>query len=163
MGLLSKLFGSKTRRRMVSNAAGSGSAFRLRLHQFSACLCAGGRNSECNHRSQGRRIRRARTSRRWQRRPVLHLRARMPRPFIKAIAPVLQASPLMRGATVTLRFGPRRLGNSETGHQASGVMPDFRKSAAAIGNPGTFHTDPAVALFMRRIRFLPESVRNHTG
>jgi hypothetical protein len=28
--------------------------------------------------------------------------------IFKAIAPVLEASPLMRGATVTLRFGPRR-------------------------------------------------------
>ena len=28
----------------------------------------------------------------------------------KAIAPVLEASPLMRGATVTLRYGPRRWG-----------------------------------------------------
>jgi hypothetical protein len=28
----------------------------------------------------------------------------------RAIAPVLQASPLMRGATITLRFGPRRWG-----------------------------------------------------
>jgi hypothetical protein len=28
----------------------------------------------------------------------------------RAIAPVLEASPLMRGATITLRFGPRRWG-----------------------------------------------------
>jgi hypothetical protein len=28
--------------------------------------------------------------------------------IFKVIAPVLEASPLMRGATVTLRFGPRR-------------------------------------------------------
>jgi hypothetical protein len=28
--------------------------------------------------------------------------------IFKAIAPVLEASPLMRGATVTLHFGPRR-------------------------------------------------------
>src|SRR5580765_246700 len=28
----------------------------------------------------------------------------------RAIAPVLQASPLMRGATITLRLGPRRWG-----------------------------------------------------
>ena len=30
--------------------------------------------------------------------------------IFKAIAPVLEASPFMRGATVTLRFGPRRWG-----------------------------------------------------
>jgi hypothetical protein len=30
--------------------------------------------------------------------------------IFRAIAPVLEASPLMRGATVTLRFGPRRWG-----------------------------------------------------
>jgi hypothetical protein len=28
--------------------------------------------------------------------------------IFKVIAPVLEASPLMRGATITLRFGPRR-------------------------------------------------------
>ncbi|HTC63691.1 MAG TPA: hypothetical protein VK709_12675 [Candidatus Saccharimonadales bacterium] len=31
----------------------------------------------------------------------------------KAIAPVLQASPLMRGATVTLIYGPRRRGTAK--------------------------------------------------
>jgi hypothetical protein len=30
--------------------------------------------------------------------------------IFRVIAPVLEASPLMRGATVTLRFGPRRWG-----------------------------------------------------
>ena len=30
--------------------------------------------------------------------------------IFKVIAPVLEASPLMRGATVTLRYGPRRWG-----------------------------------------------------
>jgi hypothetical protein len=30
--------------------------------------------------------------------------------IFRAIAPVLEASPLMRGATVTLHFGPRRWG-----------------------------------------------------
>ena len=30
--------------------------------------------------------------------------------IFRAIAPVLEASPLMRGATVTLHFGPRRRG-----------------------------------------------------
>jgi hypothetical protein len=33
--------------------------------------------------------------------------------IFKVIAPVLEASPLMRGATVTLRYGPRRWGTAK--------------------------------------------------
>ncbi len=57
----------------------------------------------------------------------------------KAIAPILEASPLMRGASVTLHYGPAQALNSQASDRAGGIRTDWNQDAHRC-----YHASPLI-------------------